>query len=151
MPADILVQNEAQLDCPDTPSLQAWVDASLAAAGHEAAAELTLRIADTAEIQKLNLSYRQQDKPTNVLSFPAELPEHLALPLLGDIVICAPVVCQEALAQAKTTESHWAHMVVHGTLHLLGYDHIEQGQAEAMEALETRIITTLGYPAPYDA
>ena len=149
MAADILVQNDAALACPDVHLLQAWVDEALAAARHPGEAELTLRITDVAEIQQLNLAYRQQDKPTNVLSFPAELPEQLALPLLGDIVICAPVVCQEAQAQGKSTQAHWAHMVVHGTLHLLGYDHLQDSEALAMEALETRILASFGYAAPY--
>lgn len=114
-------------------------------------AELTIRIVDEAESQNLNHTYRGKDKPTNVLSFPADLPEGIDLPLLGDLVICAPVVTQEAQQQHKTNEAHWAHMVVHGSLHLLGYDHIDDAEAEQMEQLETEILVDLGYAAPYDA
>ena len=88
-------------------------------------------------------------KPTNVLSFPFEAPPGIELPLLGDLIICRQVVEQEAEEQGKTVEAHWAHMVVHGTLHLLGYDHIEDEEAEEMEALEAEIMLALGYPDPY--
>src|SRR5690606_24067449 len=94
--------------------------------------------------------YRHQDKPTNVLSFPADIPAELNLPLLGDLVICAPVVEREAMEQRKTLEAHWAHMVVHGTLHLVGYDHITEPEAEEMESLETKILTGMGFPPPYE-
>ncbi len=133
---------------PTERQLQLWAQAALASRRDNA--ELSLRIVDEAESQQLNGQYRQKDKPTNVLSFPAELPDELQLPLLGDLVICAPVVAQEAAEQNKTHEAHWAHMLVHGTLHLLGYDHIEEVDATEMEALETRIITELGFPPPYE-
>jgi probable rRNA maturation factor len=84
------------------------------------------------------------------LSFPADIPEEVGIPLLGDLVICAPVVEREAQEQQKTVDAHWAHMLVHGSLHLLGYDHIEDNEAELMEALETTIITGLGFSAPYE-
>jgi probable rRNA maturation factor len=84
------------------------------------------------------------------LSFPADIPEEVGIPLLGDLVICAPVVEREAQEQQKTVDAHWAHMLVHGSLHLLGYDHIEDDEAELMEALETNIITGLGFSAPYE-
>jgi len=99
----------------------------------------------------LNSQFRQQPKTTNVLSFPSDLPPELELEELGDIVICAPVVESEAVEQNKLLEAHWAHMVVHGTLHLQGYDHIETNDAEEMEALEEKIITGLGFPAPYSS
>ena len=98
---------------------------------------------------QLNSAYRGKAGPTNVLSFPAEIPEGLDIPLLGDIVVCAPVVRREAVEQGKTESAHWAHMIVHGTLHLLGYDHIQNDEAEAMEALETTILAQLNYPCPY--
>jgi probable rRNA maturation factor len=113
------------------------------------AAELSIRISSSAEIAELNKTYRGKNKPTNVLSFPADLPEELAIPLLGDLVICAPVVEDEARQQNKTLEAHWAHMIIHGTLHLLGYDHINDDEAEQMESLETEILASLGYPDPY--
>ncbi len=109
-----------------------------------------MRIVDEDESQQLNGQYRQKDKPTNVLSFPADLPEELQLPLLGDLVICAPVVAREAEDQNKALDAHWAHMLVHGTLHLLGYDHIDETDATEMEALETQIITELGFAPPYE-
>jgi probable rRNA maturation factor len=106
-------------------------------------------IVDETESQELNFQYRKKNKPTNVLSFPADIPDEVGVPLLGDLVVCAPVVEREAKEQGKTLEAHWAHMLVHGTLHLLGYDHIEDDEANVMEALETRLITQLKFPAPY--
>lgn len=136
---------------PDENAIHKWTAAALkaACAPECEAAEVSVRIVDEAESQELNARYRGKDKPTNVLSFPADLPPELKLPLLGDLVICAPVVAREAEEQGKSLEAHWAHMLVHGCLHLLGYDHIEDAEAEAMEALETRIITQLNYPPPY--
>ncbi len=119
--------------------------------------ELSVRIVDEDEITSLNKQYRNKDKPTNVLSFPFAFAEEvgnseieLEIPLLGDIVICAQVVANEAQEQQKLEQAHWAHMVVHGTLHLLGYDHIDESEAEEMEALETNIISELGFPNPYE-
>lgn len=132
---------------PPQADLQRWIQAALPAA--RADAEVGLCIVDAAESQVLNLRYRGRDKPTNVLSFPADLPPGLDLPLLGDLVVCAPVVAREAAEQGKSPEAHWAHMLVHGTLHLLGYDHIDDADAEQMETLETDILTSLGYPDPY--
>jgi len=143
---DLQVACESE-DVPDPDSIQRWITAALR--DERAAAEISVRIVDSAECRELNHRYRDKDKPTNVLSFPADLPPELELPLLGDLVICAPVVVQEAREQHKTPDAHWAHMLVHGTLHLLGYDHIEDREAERMEALETEIITQLGYPPPY--
>ncbi len=134
-------------DLPSDDSIRTWVTAALT--GRREAAELTVRIVDEDESRQLNSQYRGKDKPTNVLSFPAELPEDLDLPLLGDLVICAPVVAQEAEQQRKASSAHWAHMVVHGTLHLLGYDHIEDADAEVMEKLETGLLAWLGYADPY--
>lgn len=113
--------------------------------------EISLRIVDKEESRCLNGEYRGKDKPTNVLSFPCELPDGVDIPLLGDLVICAGIVAEEALAQKKTGEAHWAHMLVHGALHLLGFDHIDNAEADEMEALETQIITGLGYPKPYES
>jgi probable rRNA maturation factor len=135
---------------PTAADLRCWCQAALVAGAPQLRhAQVSIRVVDEAESQALNSRYRQRDKPTNVLSFPADLPPELELPLLGDLVICAPVVAREAAQQNKSPEAHWAHMVVHGCLHLLGYDHISDAEAEEMEALETRIITQLHYPAPY--
>ncbi|MBB1438116.1 rRNA maturation RNase YbeY [Shewanella sp. SG41-4] len=112
-------------------------------------AELTIRIVDIAESQQLNSTYRGKDKPTNVLSFPFEAPPEVELPLLGDLVICAPVVEQEAIEQNKPLNAHWAHMVIHGSLHLLGYDHIIDEEADEMESLETQLVEGLGFDNPY--
>lgn len=136
---------------PEECAIQKWAAAALEAActPDRKAAEVSVRIVDEAESQELNARYRGKDKPTNVLSFPADLPPELELPLLGDLVVCAPIVAREAEEQGKSLEAHWAHMLVHGCLHLLGYDHIDDAEAETMEALETRIITQLNYPPPY--
>ena len=112
---------------------------------------MTVRIVDEAESNELNLTYRGKDKPTNVLSFPFEAPPGLELPLLGDLVICRQVVEREAQEQGKPLMAHWAHMVVHGSLHLLGYDHIEDEEAEEMEALERDIMQELGFADPYQS
>lgn len=134
---------------PSEEDITYWIDAVLPESQKDS--EICVRIVEAEESQQLNNQYRSKDKPTNVLSFPSELPDEIDLPLLGDIVICAAVVEQEAQEQGKSLESHWAHMVIHGTLHLLGYDHIEDSDAEEMESLETQIMLTLGYPPPYQA
>ncbi|AHI29084.1 rRNA maturation RNase YbeY [Marinobacter similis] len=113
--------------------------------------EVTVRIVDTLESQSLNNEFRGKDKPTNVLSFPFEAPAGITVPLAGDLVICAPVVEREAAEQDKTPTAHWAHMVVHGMLHLQGYDHVDDEDAEAMEALEIRLLGQLGFGNPYEA
>ena len=120
---------------PDENILQQWAEVALLS---QADAQLGIRIVDDVESQMLNRDYRGKDRPTNVLSFPMELPEELDLPILGDLVICAPVVAREAEQQDKSLQAHWAHMVIHGVLHLQGYDHIADDEAEEMEALEIR-------------
>ncbi len=129
---------------PEPSAFENWVAAALRGANSSDDKEVCIRVVDKSESQQLNQQYRNIAKPTNVLSFTCELPEEVDLPLLGDLVICREVVEQEAKEQNKSLESHWAHMVVHGTLHLLGYDHIENDEAEAMESLETDILTALG-------
>lgn len=111
--------------------------------------ELTIRIVDSEEIQSLNREYRGKDKPTNILSFPSDLPDFVDLPLLGDLVICLSIIESEAIEQEKLLEAHWAHIIIHGCLHLLGYDHINDEDANIMEPLETQILNTLGYKDPY--
>ncbi|HHP5489839.1 TPA: rRNA maturation RNase YbeY [Aeromonas veronii] len=132
---------------PTGAQLQGWLDGTIL--GFQQEAEVTVRIVDEAESNELNLTYRGKDKPTNVLSFPFEAPPGLELPLLGDLVICRQVVEREAEEQGKPLMAHWAHMVVHGSLHLLGYDHIEDEEAEEMEALERDIMQELGFADPY--
>lgn len=132
---------------PDVEDLRGWAMAALAAADGEP--ELTLRIVDEAESAELNETYRKATGPTNVLSFTFEAPDEVQLPLLGDVVICAPVVEREAREQHKSPRARWAHMVVHGTLHLLGYDHQTDEEAERMEFEERRILASLGFVDPY--
>lgn len=152
---DLQIATEEE-DQPPPAKIQQWVASALAHAQPansvstpQPAPELTIRIVDEAEITALNRDYRSKDKATNVLSFPADLPDHIDLPLLGDLVICAAVVKREAEAQHKTTNDHWAHMVIHGTLHLLGYDHTGDDEAEIMEGLEIDALATLHIANPY--
>lgn len=140
--------NSTSQHLPAVAVLETWITAALKSQKLDEA-EVSLYIVDEAESQELNSQYRGKDKPTNVLSFPADIPEEVGVPLLGDLVVCAPVVEREAQEQGKTLQAHWAHMLVHGSLHLLGFDHIDDDEAETMEALETEIITGLGFPAPY--
>ncbi|HTF97550.1 MAG TPA: rRNA maturation RNase YbeY [Cellvibrio sp.] len=140
--------NTSSQNLPPVAALEMWISAALKSQLLDEA-EVSLYIVDEPESQELNSRYRGKDKPTNVLSFPADIPEEVGIPLLGDLVVCAPVVEQEASEQGKTLDAHWAHMLVHGSLHLLGFDHIDDHEAETMEALETKIITGLGFPAPY--
>ncbi len=145
----IAIEDEDQ---PPPEHIQQWVAVALAQAQQadsQIIPELTVRIVDEAEITALNRDYRNQDKATNVLSFPADLPDHIDLPLLGDLVICAAVVKREAQEQQKIINDHWAHMVIHGTLHLLGYDHVDDDEAEIMEALEIDALATLHIANPY--
>lgn len=132
---------------PTAEQIQQWLEAAILP--FQADAEVTVRIVDNEESQQLNHDYRGKDKPTNVLSFPFQCPPGIELPLLGDLVICAPVVAAEATEQQKSLQAHWAHMVVHGSLHLLGFDHINDDDAEQMEAEEVTILQQLGFTNPY--
>jgi probable rRNA maturation factor len=134
-------------DLPSESQIQQWLDAAILP--FQAEAEVTVRIVDESESQQLNFDYREKDKPTNVLSFPFQCPPGIELPLLGDLVICAGVVAQEAKEQQKSLSAHWAHMVVHGSLHLLGFDHINDDDATEMEAEEIQILAELGFADPY--
>ena len=136
-------------DLPTDEQFQLWVESALSK--YNKPFELTIRIVDNEESQLLNHQYRGKDKPTNVLSFPFEVPEGVELNLLGDLVICLQVVASEAIEQHKSLEAHWAHMVIHGCLHLLGYDHISDEEAEEMESLEIDILSKLGFNNPYIA
>ena len=115
----------------------------------QTAFEVTFRIVDTIESRQLNSDYREKDKPTNVLSFPFEAPEHIDMPFLGDLVVCAAVVEQEAKEQNKQIIDHWAHLCIHGLLHLLGYDHIHESEAQEMEGIETATLAKLNIGDPY--
>jgi len=131
---------------PDQEEFSRWVNA---AAG-DINAEVVVRIVDETESRNLNATYRDKDKSTNVLSFPFEAPVQLQeMNLLGDLVMCAPVIIREAGEQGKDVQAHWAHMAIHGTLHLLGYDHQDDVQAAEMEGREKEIMMSLGFPAPY--
>jgi len=132
---------------PAPEKLRSWVECALQ--GRHPGAELAVRIVDEAEITALNRQYRGKDGATNVLSFPFSPMPGVVTEQLGDIVICAPVVAAEAVAQGKPLEAHWAHMVTHGVLHLLGHDHHEEKDAQEMESLEIRLLAGLGYPDPY--
>ena len=132
---------------PDARELRAW--AARALQQQAEAAELVIRVVDEAEITALNRTYRGKDGPTNVLSFPSELPAEVGSTLLGDIIICAPVVARECVLQDKSPEAHWAHLVIHGVLHLLGFDHQTEEEAARMEATEIRLLDELGFADPY--
>ena len=148
------VQFASNHDVPSASDIENWVVRALRAAASDlaGAAEVAVRVVDEDEMQALNREYRDRDQPTNVLSFapmeqpamPADAPRNL-----GDIVLCAPVVAAEAAAQQKCPEHHWAHLIVHGTLHLIGYDHIKPDDAATMEACEVRILSEHGIPDPY--
>ena len=132
---------------PDQKHIQRWVDAALD--GFNQDTEIVVRIVDEQESTELNEQYRLKPGPTNILSFPVEIPEGIELNLLGDLVVCAPVLEKEALEQHKALTDHWAHIIVHGVLHLLGYDHIDDEEAELMESKEIAILNKLNIKNPY--
>lgn len=152
-------------DLPDPENLRAWADAAIEnlrgnlrddlsenlRGSLSEDTELTIRIVDEDESARLNSSYRHKSGATNVLAFPFDSPPGVNLSLLGDIVVCAPVVRREADEQSKSLRSHWAHMVVHGALHLLGYSHERTADADEMEAMEARILDQLGFDNPYES
>ncbi|MGA9334917.1 MAG: rRNA maturation RNase YbeY [Rudaea sp.] len=134
---------------PSAVSFRCWVAAAARGARRNKPIEVAIRLVDAPEGRELNRRYRHRDYATNVLSFPAALPPGLKLPLLGDLVICAPVVAREAAEQGKLPRAHYAHMTIHGILHLLGFDHEKPADARRMEALEIRILAALGIADPY--
>ena len=149
---DLKIASENSEGLPTLEQFTHWVETALAFEAQTEdfpETEMTIRIVDEEESQTLNREYRGKDYPTNVLSFPFEVPEGIELPLLGDLVICRQVMEREAKEQQISLASHWAHLAVHGTLHLLGYDHIEEAEAEEMEGLETKIMQKLGFEDPY--
>lgn len=144
------IQAASREPAPSEKDIRHWIKTALAGRTSQEQVEISVRLVDEEEMSRLNETYRDIKGPTNVLSFPADLPPDLNLPLLGDIIVCAPVVMTEAAQQGKTTDAHWAHMTIHGTLHLLGYDHIEEEEAAIMEALESAILEQLNYSCPYE-
>ena len=145
-------RDSAVAKLPAVRSIRAWVRAAIdGCSASSGTGEIAVRIVDEPEMRALNSRYRNKDYATNVLAFPAELPPGVDVELLGDIVVCAPVVQREAAEQGKAARAHWAHLLVHGTLHLLGHDHERPRAAATMEALEKRILASLGYPDPYRA
>ncbi|MDW5376777.1 rRNA maturation RNase YbeY [Halomonas sp. HP20-15] len=155
---DLQLATERNAELPGVEALSRWVAATLAEHARvsgqptiaaPAAPELTIRLVDDDESQALNRDYRGKDRPTNVLSFPFEAPPGIDLPLLGDLVISHPTMRREARQQHKPLADHYAHLVIHGTLHLLGYDHIDEAEAEIMEALERAVLDGFGIPDPY--
>ena len=144
---DLQLATADETGLPTEAEFQQWLNAAVTP--FQADAEVTIRLVDKQESHALNLEYRGKDRPTNVLSFPFEAPPEIEMNLLGDLIICRQVVEAEALEQQKPLNAHWAHMVVHGSLHLLGYDHIEDDEAEEMEALETDIMQNMGFIDPY--
>jgi len=147
---------DLQIACQETqiPSLaqfQLWITSALAEVSSDTTQdfELTIRLVNNEESQQLNHQYRQKDKPTNVLSFPFEVPDGIEMNLLGDLVICIDVMKEEAQAQNKALFDHWAHLVIHGCLHLVGFDHISDEEALEMESIEIAILAKLGINNPY--
>ncbi len=132
---------------PTKTQIQRWASHTLTA--EQCAGDLAIRVVDRAEGQALNHDFRGKDYPTNVLAFPTELHPQLPLAYLGDIAICAPVVEAEARQQGKPLLDHWAHLVTHGVLHLLGYDHVNGEDADRMETKETELLAQLNIPNPY--
>lgn len=137
---------EAFPSLPSPEDFARWAEAAIA----RDAAEIAIRVVDETESAELNRYYRGKDCPTNVLSFPFEAPPGVETDILGDLVVCAPVIEREAREQGKAPAAHWAHMVVHGVLHLQGYDHVEDAEAEMMEAEEVALLDRLGFPNPYE-
>lgn len=142
--SDALESEES--DIPDATLIQQWADNACL---DNDKVIVSVQVVSNDEMRELNRTWRGKDRPTNVLSFPMELPDEVDLKILGDLVLCADVINTEAEQQHKPVKAHWAHMVVHGMLHLQGYDHIDDEQAEAMEALEIRILNQLGFDNPY--
>lgn len=148
---DLDIQKACEAPSPvSDETLQQWV--KLALTPHRDQAALTLRLVDAREIQTLNKTYRKQNKTTNVLAFPSNLPDEIVLeyPFLGDVIICPTVLEEESLRLDTPLIAHWAHIVIHGVLHLIGYDHIQDHDANIMQALEAEKLETLGFDNPYE-
>ncbi|MCF6300341.1 MAG: rRNA maturation RNase YbeY [Proteobacteria bacterium] len=144
---EVVLINDDQLNSPSEQEFQIWAD--LASKHLSVAGEVCIKIITSEQSQALNQNYRNVNKPTNVLSFPAEIPEFVESDQLGDLAICAEVLEKEASQQNKQVNHHWAHLSIHGLLHLLGYDHVEDNQATIMEALEVKLLDQLDISNPY--
>ena len=145
-----IATDEALESYPSLELMTKWATVALKTGGRNKDSEITIRMVNSEEIHQLNSTYRHVDRPTNILSFPFELPEGVEdLPLLGDLVVCKEVLERECKEQNKTLEEHFAHLIVHGCLHLIGYDHIEEEDAREMEPLEIKAMEELGYDNPY--
>ena len=140
-------RSEALGPVPSDDEIASWVN--LVLQHQHCSASVSVRLVDEVEITQLNSQYRELSEPTNVLSFPCDLSDEAGMRILGDIVVCEPVVTREALEQGKNTGDHWAHMVIHGLLHLLGFDHIDSQQAEEMECLEVSLLREINVGNPY--
>ena len=152
MQVEIEVQSATEsTETPTSDQFQQWVEEALKGKGEHFS--LAIRLVDEAEMQKFNLQYREKDYATNVLSFqsdlPESLPEEMCQSQLGDLLICAPVVIREAIEQGRQENDHWAHLTIHGLLHLLGYDHEQAEEARLMESLEIETLARLGISDPY--
>lgn len=135
---------------PEIPEFSRWVGLAIHHAhGSSGKTEVSIRLVDEDESRALNRQYRGKDQPTNILSFPTDFPKGVDVPLLGDLIICVPLVQKEANRQQKSLQAHWVHLIIHGTLHLLGYDHREARETAIMEALEVQLLRQLGYSNPY--
>ena len=139
--------NQESEDVPSLTQLQQWANAACL---EDADVIASMQILSAEEMSSLNRDFSGKDKPTNVLSFPMQLPEHVEINLLGDLALCAEIINAEAKQQDKSQEAHWAHMVVHGMLHLQGYDHIKDAEASTMELLEAQILKKIGINNPYE-
>jgi probable rRNA maturation factor len=148
MKIDLALQNTTRRKIPRATEFKTWIRAALPGA-RRSPVWVGVRVVGETESERLNFRYRKQKKPTNVLSFPFVPPPGLASGTLGDVVLCASVIAREAKAQGKTLRAHWAHLTVHGVLHLQGYDHIKSSDAKRMESKEIRILKNLGFKNPY--
>jgi probable rRNA maturation factor len=143
-----LLNNDTQYKIPSIDQFDTWIQTVID--HHGSFFQVSIEIVDELASQELNNTYRNKNKSTNVLSFALDLPEEVEEDLIGDLVICAPVVEQEAIEQNKSLIQHWAHLTIHGTLHLLGFDHVKDDDAELMEALEVELLQKLGIANPYE-
>ena len=147
-PESVLFHNDTEQDVPSIILFNSWVESVIEHQG--VFFQVSIEILDLLTSQKLNNDYRHINKPTNILSFPLELPEFVKEDLIGDLAICADVVIKEAKEQNKSVDNHWAHLTIHGCLHLLGYDHIDTDDAEIMESIEIMLLKNINIQNPYN-
>lgn len=146
-----IATDETESNYPSVEKMTLWASTALTLGGRDTDSELTVRLVSSEEIHELNNTYRHVDRPTNILSFPFETPDGLEeMPFIGDLVICKEVLLKECSEQNKTLEEHFCHLIIHGCLHLIGYDHIEDEEAQVMEGLEIKALAKLGFKNPYE-